>query len=142
MKQFKRLADDIAGQLVARGITVHRYDAVKTDSVYLKLDYGAINSIRIGGHPGYEHAKHRYNIGTWVSEPIEVDDGLLRYFWPVEDAPDLIARVTADKRARIEWVGESGYSRIVEKKRNEARRAKNGFWTHARKVKRRKRYEQ
>lgn len=137
MKPFKSLADDISKRLVAEGFTVHRYDAVSTDSVYLKLDWGACNGIRVSGHPGLQHAKHRYNIGTWISIPVEVEDPLLRFFWPVECVPEMIERVVADRAARIGWIGEAGYEASVERKRREARKAKKGFWTHARKVKRR-----
>lgn len=135
VKRFKRMADDIARRLVAEGFTVHRYDAEKTDSVYLKLDWGACNGIRISDHPGLQHAKYRYNIGTWITVPMEVEDRLLRFFWPVDHIAEMVERIKADKAARIGWVGESGYAMAVERKKREARRARSGFWAHARKVK-------
>ena len=135
MKRFKRMADDIAQALVREGFTVHRYDAEKTDSVYLKLDWGACNSIRISDHPGFQHAKHRYNIGPWISVPMKVEDMLLMFFWPVDEVSEMVERVKADRTARIDWVGESGYARAVERRKREARSAKSGFWARARKVK-------
>ena len=136
MKQFKSLADDIAQALVAEGFTVHRYDAMKTDSVYLKLDYGACNSIRISDHPGYPHLKYRYNIGTWIERPMEAEDTYPRFYWPAGQAAELVAKCVEDREARIGWSGQGGYEQIIQRKKREARNQKSGFWSHARKVKR------
>lgn len=137
MNPTGRLAGDIAQALVAEGFTVHRYDAMKTDSVYLKLDYGACNSIRVSDHPGYPHLKYRYNIGSWIESYAEVEDRYPRFFWPMGSADELVARCVADRANRLDWCGELGYREIVDRKKREARRARTGFWTHARKVKRR-----
>jgi len=135
MKRFKRLASEIAQALLAEGFTVHRYDAVKTDSVYLKLDYGACNSIRISDHAGYPHLKYRYNIGPWIESYARVEDRFPRYFWPEAASEDLVAKCKADRESKLDWYGEQGYGEIMEKKRREAKRATTGFWTHARRVK-------
>ena len=135
MKRFKRMADEVAQALIAEGFTVHRYDAVKTESVYLKLDYGACNSIRISDHPGYPHLKYRYNIGTWIERQMETEDTYPRFYWPADQAGEMVARCVADREARKEWSGKGGYGQIVAKKKREARAAKTGFWAHARKVK-------
>lgn len=136
MKRFKQLADQIARALVEEGFTVHRYDAEKTDSVYLKLDWGACNTIRISDHAGYMHIKYRYNIGTWIEEPMQTEDTLLRFFYPVDQAERLICRCIEDRDARERWLGTDGYRKVKDKKKREARRSESGFWVHARKVKR------
>lgn len=136
MKRPKALADEIAQALVAEGFIVHRYDAMKTDSVYLKLDYGACNSIRVSDHAGYPHLRYRYNIGTWIEAYMETVDTYPRFYWPASQARHLVAKCVADRDARISWSGKGGYQQIIDKKKREARRAKTGFWKHARKVKR------
>ena len=45
--ELENLADSIANRLAREGFIVQRYDAKTTDSIYLKLDYGVCNSIRI-----------------------------------------------------------------------------------------------
>lgn len=136
MKRLKRLADEIAQALIAEGFTVHRYDAAKTDSVYLKLDYGACNSIRISDHAGYPHLKYRYNIGTWIEAHMETEDTYPRFYWPASQVEHLVEKCVSDRDARIGWSGQGGYQKIIDKKKREAKRAKTGFWTHARKVRR------
>lgn len=135
MRGVKQLADEVARALVAEGFTVHRYDSASTRSVYLKLDWGACNSIRVSDHPGHPHIRYRYNIGTWVEEAMEVEETYPRFFWPADGASDLVAKCATDRDTRIGWSGQGGYARIVERKKREARRAERGFWTHARKVK-------
>lgn len=134
MSDLKRLAGDVAQRLVASGFTVHRYDSATTDSVYLKLDYGACNSVRISDHAGFPHLKYRYNIGTWISHPMEVEDTYPLFYWPADQVAEMVAKCMADRDARIEWSGRGGYEEIIGKKKREARRAKSGFWANARKV--------
>ena len=63
---MKELAGYLCKRLIAEGFTVQRYDAYKIDSVYLKLDFGVCNSIRIGNHPRKRYLKYRYNIGSFI----------------------------------------------------------------------------
>lgn len=48
--------------LLEQGFVIHRYDAYSTNSIYLKLDYGACHSIRISDHKGKEYLSYKYNI--------------------------------------------------------------------------------
>ena len=58
----KEIADYISEKLLQEGFIIHKYQAFSTCSIYLKLDYGACNSIRISDHNGYEHLSYKYNI--------------------------------------------------------------------------------
>lgn len=53
----KELADYLCKRLIAEGFAVQRYDAYKTDSIYLKLDFGVCNSIWISDHLGKRYLK-------------------------------------------------------------------------------------
>ena len=44
--------------LLEKGFIVQRYDSVTTNSIYLKLDYGMCNSIRISDHKGKKHLSY------------------------------------------------------------------------------------
>lgn len=56
---IQSIADSLIHTLSQAGFTIQRYDASTTDSIYLKLDYGVGNSIRISGK---KHLNYRYNI--------------------------------------------------------------------------------
>lgn len=62
----QEIADYLSEELKNNGFTVHRYDAFSTKSIYLKLDYGVCNSIRISDHNGKKYLKYRYNIGEGI----------------------------------------------------------------------------
>lgn len=133
---LKALADDLARRFVAKGFTVHRYDAYSTDSVYLKLDWGACNSVRISDHTGKKHLKYRYNIGSWIKEGRHegVNGKYPRHYYQAKHADRLVKRAVADREERIEKRGEDGYRSLVDLGREQAASARSGFWPQARKV--------
>lgn len=51
-KRGDAAARQISRALIERGFTVHRYDAISTSSIYLKVDWGAGLSIRMAVHDG------------------------------------------------------------------------------------------
>ena len=79
---LKAIADEVQGKLLDLGFIVHRYDAYSTSSVYLKMDYGACHSIRIGDHRGKPHLKYRYNIGPWIRKFRSDHDPYQRWYFP------------------------------------------------------------
>jgi len=61
-KPNKRIVKNLLDFLVDKDFTVHVKRADSTSSVYVKLDYGAANSIRISDHPGNENYNYRFNL--------------------------------------------------------------------------------
>jgi hypothetical protein len=59
---LQKVANYLIENLTKNGFIIHRYNAFITNSIYLKLDYGACNSIRISDHNGYEHLSYKYNV--------------------------------------------------------------------------------
>lgn len=50
--------DDVAAAVIKRligKVVIHRLDAYSTNSIYLKFDYGIVNSLRISDHEGKKH---------------------------------------------------------------------------------------
>lgn len=74
------IADYIVDSLLTYGFTIQRYNAYKTSSVYLKLDFGVCNSIRISDHDGKEHLCYRYNLIIGCSNDI-VEEKYIRYYY-------------------------------------------------------------
>ena len=48
----KQIANLLIQELLKLGFIVHRYNAVTTSSIYLKLDFGVCCGIRIADHSG------------------------------------------------------------------------------------------
>lgn len=127
-KKFEALADAIQEELLGRGFTIHRYDAITSHSVYLKLDYGACGSIRISDHRGYKHLHYMWNIGTWIErERHENHKVRPRHFYPAESAATMIDAVCRLRESRI---AANDYERRIEIGERCRDAARSGFWAH------------
>jgi hypothetical protein len=59
--QIRQAADYLGEALCCNGCIVHRYDAISTSSVYLKIDAGVACSIRLSDHEGRGDLAYRFN---------------------------------------------------------------------------------
>ena len=91
--ELSALAESIARKLIAEGFIVQRYGAYTTSSIYLKLDYGVCNSIRISDHPGKRYLKYRYNIGPFVKEFRTEKDKYDRFYYRADKAKNMLKRI-------------------------------------------------
>lgn len=131
---FKKLADDLTERFIAEGFVVHRYDAYSTNSVYIKLDCGMCNSIRVSDHRGKKHLKYRYNIGSWIKERRHENDKYPRHYYPINEVDVLVKTVLRDRQRRKERYGVDKYEALMRKNEHEGAKASCGFWSQAVKV--------
>lgn len=131
-----KAARQICRSLISRGCTVHRYDALSTSSIYLKVDWGAGLSIRIADHEGYSHLNYRFNVDTSRDSGVrrivcERDGrGFTRAFYGMDSIGELVGDVMRRKGFEIERLGEKGYAEKVEALKTAAQDARSGFWSH------------
>lgn len=128
--ELDNLADSIAKRLIAEGFTVQRYNAYTTNSIYLKLDYGVCNSIRISDHPGKKYLKYRYNIGSFLKEYREEKDRYNRYYYRIDKAENMIRKIIKDRDFKKSRYGESGYKKLMQKSKSK-NAGTLGFWSKA-----------
>lgn len=57
---MKRTAEQIIKKLKRQGITVQEYHT--KNNIYLKLDYGVLNTVKIGNNEKDKHLEYRYVI--------------------------------------------------------------------------------
>jgi hypothetical protein len=130
---IEQIADRLVSDLSAEGFTIQRYDAYSTNSVYLKLDFGVCNSIRISDHPGKKHLKYMYNVLTChKGEPKRVSDGFTRYYYKASkhQTDHMIRKIKSVRESKVERFGQQGYASEMRKARIAGAYAK-GFWTQA-----------
>lgn len=130
---IKDLADLLVTRLKAEGFTILRYDAYSTSSVYLKLDYGVSNSIRISDHTGKQHLAYRYNIGAEVTsqyQRLSKNKSYNMFFYPLAEVEQLITHILADRQEKLDKYGEDRYRSFMDKNLRENKDAK-GFWADA-----------
>lgn len=126
--ELNSLADSIAKRLIEEGFTVQRYNAYTTNSIYLKLDYGVCNSIRISDHPGKRYLKYRYNIGSFVKEYRKEKDKFDRFYYRADKSKNMIKKIIEDREAKKSRYGEDGYIRLMQKSKSE-NAGTLGFWS-------------
>lgn len=126
-KEVKEFADKLAQELVRKGFVVQRYDSDTT--VYLNLDYGACNSIRISDQKGKEHLNFRYNIGSYIKKTKQVRDCYIRwcFYFKGFDLQAVIKQIKHDKRGKMHTFGSTKYKQFMQKKQSQSR----GFWEKA-----------
>lgn len=124
------IAKILCSRLVEAGFVVQRYDAYSTNSIYLKLDYGVCNSIRISDHQGKKHLKYRYNIGPFITEYKYKRDKFPRFYYREDKVQNLIKKIMQDKAEKIERYGDDNYQKFMERNRIDNSDSK-GFWKSA-----------
>jgi hypothetical protein len=127
----KDAAKRIIQVLKREGVIIQRYDAYSSNSIYLKLDYGACHTIRISDHLGKKHLKYKYNLLSNLDE-FKVKKGPpVQYFHPMSDIDIMIGNILAYRESLISRNhGMFIYGQHVklQKLRNENN---SGFWQQA-----------
>lgn len=134
--QTKEVADMLAFRLLAANFIVQRYDAYSTSSVYLKLDYGLGNSVRIADHRGKKNLQYRFNLMFGMSgvEQKLSKTGLPQYYYGLDSVEIMIQNIIQAKQGKIKkYRGLSNYQSFMQENRqnNEGQR---GFWSQAYRV--------
>lgn len=129
-----KLANVLCKELKRLGFIVHMYKAYSTESVYIKLDYGVCNSIRISNHCGKKYLKYRYNIGNDVVCYEKRIDEFERYYYPSKDYLKLIEKIINDRDEKINKYGEYNYKKFMDRNKEDIPNQK-GFWSQAIEVK-------
>ena len=130
MKELEKIARHISDRLLDEGFIVQRYDAYSTDSIYLKLDYGVANSIRISNHPGKKHLRYRYNI-ILDGQTEDIIDTYIRHYYKPEDVNSMLEEIITKKKEDIQKYGITGYQKCMKMNIKEHKNDKKGFWAQA-----------
>ena len=123
------IADSLCRRLKKKGFHILRYDAITTGSIYLKLDYGVCNSIRISDHRGKTKLKYRYNIGTNIKQRSDVQDRYRRFYYPADEEDRLVQRIILDRKAKQSQYG-ARYQAFMEANKQRMGQER-GFWSSA-----------
>lgn len=131
-KELQETADYIIVCLKKEGVVIQRYDSYSSNSIYLKLDYGVSNSIRISDHKGKKHLSYRYNILACCPYPVSTKDhkGFVRFYVPMGERDVLIQKILFDRTAKMDMYGWDNYCLYMERSRLEGE-TKRGFWEQA-----------
>ena len=129
--QIKEIKQRIIDRLSDLGVAIHVYHAYSTKSIYIKLDYGALGSIRISDHTGKKKYSYKYNIGTDIEEYVEVlENGKERKYYPCKDIDKLICDILIEHCVKTSILD---YEQMKQEKK-ENRNTDVSFWRNCKEI--------
>lgn len=130
-ERLTKLTDDVIKKLKNAGFIVQRYDSYTTGSIYLKLDWGANNSIRISDHKGKKHLKYKYNLIVNGSQKgWKKESGIWRAYYTEKLVDKMIEEIISSKDHKINKIGSAYYEKEIEENKASSQ-YKKGFWQKA-----------
>lgn len=98
------IAEHLTSILTAQGVHILQLRSESTRSIYLKVDYGVCNTIRISDHYS---KRYRYNIGPYVKH-FGVEQGRYdRYYYQDKRAEELARRILKDRKKLLRRYGRN-----------------------------------
>lgn len=114
----KQIAKILTQKLLNMGFIVHRYNAITTNSIYLKLDYGVCCGIRIADHNGKKKYHYRFNVvKDYSGDKVIYYKNLISYFYNFEELSQLLYMVQEERKAKIRKYGLENYKLYMEKEK-------------------------
>lgn len=111
----KQMAKILIKELSELGFTIHRYNAITTSPIYLKLDYGICCGIRISNHSGKKKYHYRFNIVKgYNGDKVTYSKNLISYFYTFEQISQLIKDVQHERNKKIQRYGLNNYKKYME----------------------------
>ncbi len=111
----KQMAKILIDELLKLGFIIHRYNAVTTNSIYLKLDFGVCCGIRIADHNGKKKYHYRFNIVKgYNGDKVTYSKNLISYFYTFEQISQLIKDVQHERNKKIQRYGLNNYKKYME----------------------------
>ena len=114
----KQIAKVLIEELLRLGFVVHRYNAVTTNSIYLKLDFGVCCGIRIADHNGKKKYHYRFNvIKDYSGDKIIYFKNLISFFYTYDELPQLLEEVQKERQLKQQRYGINNYKSYMEKEK-------------------------
>lgn len=114
----KQIAKVLIEELLKLGFVVHRYNAVTTNSIYLKLDFGVCCGIRIADHSGKKKYHYRFNVvKDYNGDKIIYFKNLISFFYTFEELPQLLEEVQKERQLKQQRYGINNYKSYMEKEK-------------------------
>lgn len=109
---FRRIVEE----LKKYNFVISTYHSYTTSSIYIKLDYGVANGIRIADHKGKKKYKYRYNVmNDLEADYMEKDGGYERFYYRPKHIGKMINKIVTDKEEKMKKYGIGNYLKYMKK---------------------------
>lgn len=110
------------------GFAVQLYQSHSSNSVYIKVDYGLCNTIRISDHRGKALLAYRFNLRKDVkSRYTDKSKPHVQYMYPFSDKRKVIDEILYIRKKKIAKNGVGWYIRELQTQKQDNSN-KRGFW--------------
>jgi hypothetical protein len=131
--RIQDVKEKVIKEFVHRGYVVQLYESHSSNSVYIKLDYGLCNTIRISDHEGYGYLKYKFNVILNLKDAYRTKDRYgVRFFYGDNMMRALfhqISKVHNEKMLKYGCSREK-YIAAMEEMRDRNKDSK-GFWQYS-----------
>lgn len=124
--ELRDIANEFVKIMLEQGIVVQAYSAYSTNSLYVKLDYGVIGTVRFSDHKGKPEYPYKFQVRTDVKVTKKYRNGI---FHP-KGIDKLISHITTLKNTRINKYGARSYEWYMRKNYYDNKNTR-GFWREA-----------
>jgi len=108
---FKKIIEE----LKKYDFVISTYHSYTTSSIYIKLDYGVANGIRIADHKGKKKYKYRYNVMKDIEADYkEKDCGYERLYYRPVHIKKMVKKIVEDKKTKKQKYGEANYQKYMD----------------------------
>lgn len=128
MEDIISVTEFIITRLKKAGLMIQRYNSVTSKSIYLLLDFGVCNSIRISDHKAKKNNAFKYNViqGFKGIHCSHSPNGLHRYYYGFEKKETMIKKIISSREAKIARLGPIGYAHLLDECLKESNRFAKG----------------
>lgn len=117
---MEEVFNQIVKELKKYDFVISVYHSYTTSSIYIKLDYGVANGIRIADHKGKKKYKYRYNVMNDLKEDyMTIDNGFQRYFFSPTSVRKMVLKIVLDKQSKLCRYGAEKYKIYMNDMRKE-----------------------
>lgn len=117
---MEELFNQIIKELKKYDFVISTYHSYSTSSIYIKLDYGLANGIRIADHKGKKKYKYRYNVMNDLEKDYKtIDRGFERYYFTPKNIRKMVLRIVLDKQSKLCRYGMDKYKFYMAQKQKE-----------------------
>lgn len=114
-KKEKRIANKIRNILNKRGFIVEIQYSTKSKSIYLNIDHGACDGIRVSDHKNNK-TKYKFNmIKNYRGKRSEITNGQIKKFYNFNSIGRLVTDIEIERSNKIIKFGYTNYKRIRDK---------------------------
>mgnify|MGYP004684540503 CR=1 FL=1 len=120
--------------LKEKKIHLLRWDDPKTHTIYLKMDWGVLSTIRISDQVASGKYTYKYNVILGAKKgAVKQENGITREYYTLREMKALISSIEIEREEKIHKYGRANYQKYMLANKQKAKSQK-GFFEGAKEI--------